>query len=83
MELIVLLTRKEGAVVVDHLNISNIDEINEYSSVEYTALEIEFKVYLNAYLKELVTSKVRSLADVIDFNNKNSELVSTLVSNFS
>lgn len=67
--------------MLDHLKITDVDEIYGNSSGEYTALEIEFKVYLNAYLKELVTSKVRSLADVIAFNNKYSKLVSTFVRN--
>ncbi|CBI37907.3 unnamed protein product, partial [Vitis vinifera] len=36
--------------------------------------EAEFKISLNAYLKELVASPVRTLADVIAFNNKFSHL---------
>ncbi|RVW38602.1 putative amidase C869.01 [Vitis vinifera] len=44
------------------------------SSGEYAALEAEFKISLNAYLKELVASPVRTLADVIAFNNKFSHL---------
>ncbi|XP_062019474.1 probable amidase At4g34880 [Rosa rugosa] len=35
---------------------------------------IECKITLNAYLKELVASPVRSLADVIAFNNKHQKL---------
>lgn len=61
--------------MIDHLEIGNIDEIYNDSS-EDTALLTEFKIALNKYLSELVTSPVRSLADVIDFNNKNSKLVS-------
>lgn len=30
----------------------------------------EFKLSLNSYLSELDTSPVRSLSDIIDFNNK-------------
>lgn len=67
--------RQEGAVVIDHLQIANMDEIlSEASASENTAMVAEFKISLNAYLKELVTSPVRSIADVIAFNNKNSEL---------
>nr|XP_023912004.1 probable amidase At4g34880 isoform X2 [Quercus suber] len=44
------------------------------SSDEGTALAAEFKIYINAYLKELVASPVRSLADLIAFNKKNSKL---------
>ena len=62
--------------MVDHLEIANIDVIYG-SSGEYAALEAEFKTSLNAYLKELVASPVRTLADVIAFNNKFSHLVST------
>nr|XP_048337333.1 probable amidase At4g34880 [Ziziphus jujuba var. spinosa] len=61
--------RQEGAILVDHLKIDNVGEIFS-STAENTALSAEFKVSLNAYLKELVTSPVRSLADVIAFNNK-------------
>ncbi|EXB39269.1 Putative amidase [Morus notabilis] len=64
---------KEGAILIDHLEIGNIDEIYNDSS-ETTTLLSEFKIALNKYLSELVTSPVRSLADVIDFNNKNSKV---------
>ena len=67
--------RKQGAILIDNLQISNIDEIYSDPS-EDIAMVAEFKIALNAYLKELVTSPVRSLADVIAFNNKNSKLVS-------
>ncbi|XP_030942314.1 probable amidase At4g34880 isoform X2 [Quercus lobata] len=43
-------------------------------SNEDIALAAEFKIYINAYLKELVVSPVRSLADLIAFNKKNSKL---------
>ncbi|XP_062082128.1 probable amidase At4g34880 [Humulus lupulus] len=66
--------RKNGAIVIDNLNITNIDEIMNDVSSENTALIAEFKIDLNAYLKELVSSPVRSIADVIAFNKKNSKL---------
>ncbi|KAL6346637.1 hypothetical protein AAG906_000255 [Vitis piasezkii] len=64
--------RQGGAVLVDHLKIANIDVFFGSTGVE--ALEAELKISLNAYLKELVASPVRTLADVIAFNNKFSHL---------
>ncbi|GMP64196.1 hypothetical protein CsSME_00025582 [Camellia sinensis var. sinensis] len=67
---------QRGAIVADHLEIVNIDEIlNPTSSGEAITLVAEFKLSLNAYLKDLVSSPVRSLADVIAFNQKNSSLI--------
>ena len=63
--------------MVDSLKIANIDDILNFSaSGELLTLLAEFKVSLNSYLKGLVASPVRSLADVIAFNNKFSKLVS-------
>jgi len=61
--------------LVDNLKIDNIDEIISDPSEEI-AMNFEFKLSLNAYLKDLVASPVRSLADVIAFNKKNPKLVS-------
>ncbi|XP_075674091.1 putative amidase At4g34880 [Castanea sativa] len=66
--------RKQGTILVDNLEIANIDEIYSPTSGEGTVLATEFKISINAYLDELVTSPVRSLADLIDFNKKNSKL---------
>ncbi|KAF8410439.1 hypothetical protein HHK36_002968 [Tetracentron sinense] len=66
--------RQRGAILVDHLEIANIDVIFSNTSGEDTALVAEFKLSLNAYLKELITSPVRSLADIIAFNKKFSDL---------
>ncbi|KAK2665538.1 hypothetical protein Ddye_004112 [Dipteronia dyeriana] len=67
--------RQRGAVVVDNLTIANIDDILDASgSGELVTFVAEFKLSLNAYLKGLVSSPVRSLADVIAFNNKFSKL---------
>ncbi|KAK6282838.1 hypothetical protein POUND7_016663 [Theobroma cacao] len=61
--------RGEGAVVVDNLQIANIDVIlNVTLSGEAVATLAEFKLSLNAHLKELAASPVRSLADIIAFN---------------
>ncbi|CAH8306797.1 unnamed protein product [Eruca vesicaria subsp. sativa] len=56
--------RQEGAIVIENLTLPITD------SGEGIALLAEFKISLNAYLKELVKSPVRSLADVIAFNKK-------------
>ncbi|KAK9941641.1 hypothetical protein M0R45_007343 [Rubus argutus] len=66
--------RKGGAVLVDNLEIPHLTEIYSDASGEDIALSVEFKISLNAYLKELVASPVRSLADVIAFNNKHKKL---------
>ena len=68
--------RQEGAILVDNLEIANIDVILNNGTSEMTALKIEFKQALNKYLKELVASPVRTLADAIAFNKKFSDLVS-------
>ncbi|KAK7832045.1 putative amidase [Quercus suber] len=68
--------RQEGAILVDNLEIANIDVILNIGTSEMTALKIEFKQALNKYLKELVASPVRTLADAIAFNKKFSDLVS-------
>ncbi|XP_027342474.1 probable amidase At4g34880 isoform X2 [Abrus precatorius] len=65
--------RRRGAVLVDKLEIDNINEVLGSPS-EGIAMAIEFKSSLNAYLRDLVTSPVRSLADVIDFNKKHPKL---------
>ncbi|XP_048128189.1 probable amidase At4g34880 [Rhodamnia argentea] len=62
--------RKQGAVLVDHLELANVNEIYSVASGEGVAMSAEFKLALNTYLRDLVVSPVRSLADVIAFNNK-------------
>ena len=42
---------------------------------------VDFKISINAHLKELINSPVRSLSDIIAFNQNNHELVSTPISN--
>lgn len=64
--------RRKGSILVDSLQIANIEEILNYTaSGEGVAALAEFKLSLNAYLRDLVASPVRSLADVIAFNEKN------------
>nr|POE98142.1 putative amidase [Quercus suber] len=62
--------RKQGTILVVNLEIVNIDKIHSPTSVDGTASATEFKISINAYLNELVTSPVRSLANLIDFNKK-------------
>ncbi|RVW38597.1 putative amidase C869.01 [Vitis vinifera] len=50
--------RQGGAILVDHLEIANIDVIFG-SSREEATVEAEFKISLNAYLKELVASPIQ------------------------
>ena len=72
-----MLRRQEGAILIDHLEIANINVIlNVTLSGEVIVLLAEFKLSLNAYLKDLVVSPVQSLADVIAFNKKFSDVVS-------
>ncbi|XP_026437227.1 probable amidase At4g34880, partial [Papaver somniferum] len=67
-----------GAVIVDKLAITNINTIlNPALSGETQVEKFELKVALNAYLGELVSSPVRSLAEVISFNTKNPSLEKT------
>ncbi|KAJ8572182.1 hypothetical protein K7X08_008693 [Anisodus acutangulus] len=67
--------RRQGAVLVDNVNIANLETILDFNlSGEESAVLAELKIALNAYLKELVDSPVRSLADIIMFNQNNSEL---------
>ncbi|KAI8013609.1 putative amidase [Camellia lanceoleosa] len=62
---------ERGAILVDNLDIANMDVImNLNASGEAIAILAEFKFSINTYLKELVTSLVRSLVDVIAFNQK-------------
>ncbi|PSS25996.1 Amidase [Actinidia chinensis var. chinensis] len=67
--------RQSGATIVDDLEITNVEVILDFSkSGEAVALMAEFKLALNDYLKELISSPVRSLADVIAFNTNNPDL---------
>lgn len=69
---------------MDNLEISNISEImNPHHSGEITAMLADFKHSIDEYLKELESSPVKSLADIIAFNEKNSELVICLNTSYS
>ncbi|XP_007041914.2 PREDICTED: putative amidase C869.01 [Theobroma cacao] len=67
--------RQGGAVVVENLDTDKfLAAYTSFLDNETIALNAEFKLALNSYLKELVVSPVRSLRDVIAFNNKFSDL---------
>ncbi|TKY53665.1 carbon-nitrogen ligase, with glutamine as amido-N-donor [Spatholobus suberectus] len=70
--------RQEGAIIIDGLEIDNIDVIlNPNESGETVACLAEFKMAINSFLKDLDVSPVRSLADVIVFNERNAHLEMT------
>ncbi|RZC49537.1 hypothetical protein C5167_017973 [Papaver somniferum] len=69
------ISQEAAAVLVDNLEIEHIDIItNPGHSGELTVMKAEFKQSLNIYLKELITSPVRSLANVIAFNQNHKDL---------
>jgi amidase len=63
--------RELGAVVVDPTDIPNVADMFD---VEFTVLLYEFKHDLEAYLRGLVRSRVRTLADVIAFNREHADI---------
>jgi amidase len=60
--------KKEGATLVDEIDPRG---FSEFDDDEMTVLLYEFKAGLNSYLSKLKDSPVKSLADVIAFNEKN------------
>jgi len=62
--------KNAGAVVVENLKFENRDE---WGKLEWQVLISEFKADLNAYLKTRSGLKVKSLADLIEFNKTNSD----------
>ncbi|KAI3698831.1 hypothetical protein L2E82_42687 [Cichorium intybus] len=69
-----MILRQSGAILIDNLEVTNYNDIIPMFIGEYIALFAEFKISLNAYLKELVASPVRSLTEVIAFNKKYSNV---------
>jgi amidase len=70
-EVVLESLRKAGAVLIDPVALPAIDTI---SDAELTVLLYELKADLNAYLANLgPRAKVRSLADVIAFNDRNAD----------
>lgn len=62
--------RKQGATLVDP---ADIDSFGKFDDTEMLVMLYEFKAGLNAYLAHLTSSPVRTLKDVIDFNERNRE----------
>ncbi|KAH9624228.1 hypothetical protein KSS87_021654 [Heliosperma pusillum] len=72
------ILRERGAILVDNLEILNAEEIlNPHQSGEITAMIADFKHSIGNYLNELESSPVKTLADIIAFNEKNAELEKT------
>ncbi|MGH9363652.1 MAG: amidase family protein, partial [Thermoanaerobaculia bacterium] len=61
--------KKLGATIVDPADIETVEQFAGSSELE--VLLYEFKAGLNAYLAALPNARVRTLADVIAFNEKN------------
>ncbi|GAC1360533.1 MAG: amidase [Ktedonobacteraceae bacterium] len=61
-----------GAIIIDDTNIPTAEQMSSSQS-EHHVLLYEFKADLNAYLSSLTTSPVRSLADIIAFNEAHAE----------
>ncbi len=64
--------RELGAIIIDPANIPTARRMAT-SKAETTVLLFEFKADLNRYLAELLTSPVRTLAEIIAFNNEHAE----------
>lgn len=61
--------KAKGAEIVDELNFENLRKADELS---YEVLLYEFKADLNKYLEEHPGVPVKSMAEIIEFNKKNS-----------
>jgi len=61
-----------GATIIDHADIPTAQQMSSSES-ELQVLLYEFKADLNAYLSELTESPVRSLAEIISFNDAHAE----------
>jgi amidase len=77
LDLVVAKLRALGAVVIDPVTLPAADQIGE---PEFAALRYEFKYGLNAYLAYLAglgagTGLPETLAELIDFNQRNADLV--------
>jgi amidase len=65
--------KRLGAVIVDPADIETVDGFSGSDTSELAVLLYELKADLNAYLASLPSPRVRTLADVIDFNQKNKD----------
>jgi amidase len=66
-EAAIAVLKDEGAIIIDP---ANIPTAGKFRDSEFEVLLYEFKADLNAYLAGLIESPVRSLADVISFNEQ-------------
>ena len=64
--------RRLGAEIIDPADIPTAQQISS-SKAELTVLLFEFKADLNKYLSELTNTQIRTLEDIIEFNNKHVE----------
>jgi amidase len=67
MEQAIDLMKQQGAVIVDPVELPHLEEL---SALEGTVLKYEFKDAINAYLADHPKLRVRCLADVIAFNQR-------------
>lgn len=63
------LLKQKGAIIIE---IDYVDKINAFSEAELEVMQYEFKEGLNHYLST-ANAKVKTLKDVIDFNNANED----------
>jgi amidase len=59
------LMKQHGAIIVDPANLAT---AGKYEDAENIVLQYEFKADLNAYLAQLTSAQVKTMADVIAFN---------------
>ncbi len=64
--------RNLGAEIIDPADIPTAKQMSS-SNAEMVLLLHEFKVGLNAYLSELTNTRIRTLADIIEFNTAHAE----------
>ncbi|HCY41598.1 MAG TPA: amidase [Prolixibacteraceae bacterium] len=66
----ILILKDNGAEIVENLKF---EKRGEWGDAEWQVLISEFKADLNAYLKTRTGLQVNSLADLIEFNQKNAD----------
>jgi amidase len=64
------LMKQHGAIIVDP---ANLETAGKYDDAENIVLQYEFKADLNAYLAGLTSTPVKTMADVIAFNNAHAD----------
>jgi amidase len=71
------MERQQGTVVVKDLDIAT--DFTDLDGQETLLMNAEFKLSINAYLSDLLHSPVRSLAEVIAFNEAHPVEVNQIV----